>query len=137
MTYRGCLSGIVNLVKIMLVRGIGIPDISAVLGISITKVLKVLKSAKYKIIPRFSRYDCLEIDEFWTHVGKKKNNVWLIYAYHWGSGEIVASNRRFAVWGKRDIKTAQKLRKWLKRLGISYDRIATDNWESFLSVFGG
>jgi hypothetical protein len=28
------------------------------------------------------------------------------------------------VWGKRDIKTAQNLRKRLKRLGIIYERIA-------------
>jgi IS1 family transposase/transposase-like protein len=129
-TYRGSLSGIVSLVKIMLVRGIGIRDISAALRISITKVLKVLKSTNYSINPKLSHYDCLEVDEFWTYVGKKKNKVWLIYAYHRKSGEIVAY-----VWGKRDIKTAQKLRKRLKRLGISYDRIATDNWDSFLSVF--
>jgi IS1 family transposase/transposase-like protein len=130
MTCRGCLSGIASLVKIMLVRGIGIRDISAALRISITKVLKVLKSTNYNITPKLSHYDCLEVDEFWTYVGKKKDKVWLIYAYHRESGEIVAY-----VWGKRDIKTAQKLRKRLKRLGISYERIATDNWDSFLSVF--
>jgi hypothetical protein len=33
-----------------------------------------------------------------------------MYAYHRGSGEIAASNRIFAVWGKRDIKTAEVLR---------------------------
>ncbi|MDR1302153.1 MAG: IS1 family transposase [Treponema sp.] len=131
-SYQGCLSGIVSLVKIMLVRGIGIRDISTVLRISITKVLKILKSAKYKITPKFSHYDYLEIDEFWTYVGKKKNKVWLIYAYHRESGEIVAY-----VWGKRDIKTAQKLRKRIKRLGISYERTATDGWDSFLATFGG
>jgi hypothetical protein len=27
-------------------------------------------------------------------------------------------------------------RRRIKRLGISYDRIATDDWESFLSAFG-
>jgi IS1 family transposase len=48
------------------------------------------------------------------------------------SGEIVSSNRRFAVWGKRDLKTALKLK---KRLGITYDRIATDGWNSFLAAF--
>jgi IS1 family transposase len=115
----------------MLVRGIGIRDISAVLRISISKVLKVLKSSKRKIIPKLSHYDCLEIDEFWTYVGEKKKKMRLIYAYHRESGEIVAF-----VWGKQDIKTAQKLKSKMKRLGISYDRVATDNWESFLSVFG-
>jgi IS1 family transposase len=96
----------------------------------------VLKSTKYQIKPKRTHYDCLEIDEFWTYVGEKKNKVWLIYAYYRGSGELVASNQRFAVWGKRDLKTAQKLRKRIKRLGISYDRVATDDWDGFLSAFG-
>jgi hypothetical protein len=61
MTYRGCLSRVVGLVKIMPVRGIGIRDISVVLQISITKVLKVLKSIKYQIKPKQTRCDCLEI----------------------------------------------------------------------------
>jgi hypothetical protein len=86
---------IVSLVNIMLLR-----DINTVLRISIAKVLTVLKSGNYKIISRFSHYDCLETDEFWTYVGKKKSKVWLIYTYHRESGEMVASNRRFAVWGK-------------------------------------
>jgi IS1 family transposase len=115
----------------MLVRGIGIRDISAVLKVSITRVLRVPGSATYRIQPKKSHYDCLETDEFWTHVGKKKNKAWLIYAYHRESGEIVAF-----VWGKRDIKTAEKLRKRIKRLGIHYDLIATDGWDSFLATFG-
>jgi transposase-like protein len=87
MTYRGRLPWAVQMVKIILVRGIGIRDIGAVLQISITKVLKVLKSTKYQIKPKQTCYDCLETDEFWTDVGKKKNKVWLIYAYHRGSGK--------------------------------------------------
>jgi IS1 family transposase/transposase-like protein len=130
-TYRGCLSRIASLVKIMLVRGIGVRDISTVLKVSVTKVLKVLKSGTYVINPKKTYYDCLEIDEFWTYVGKKKNKVWLIYAYHRESGEIVAY-----VWGKRDIKTAKKLGERLKGLEISYGRVSTDNWDSFLAVFG-
>jgi hypothetical protein len=52
----------VELVKIMFVRGIGIQDISTVLKISITKVLKVLKETKYQIKPKQTYYDCLEKD---------------------------------------------------------------------------
>jgi IS1 family transposase/transposase-like protein len=130
-TYKGTLSWVKNMIKIMLVRGVGIRDIGIILGISITTVLKVLKSTKYKIKPKQTHYDCLEIDEFWTYVGKKKNKVWLIYAYHRETGEIVAF-----VWGKRDLKTAQKLRKRIKGLGISYDLVATDDWDSFVSAFG-
>ena len=131
-TYRGCLSGIAELIKIMLVRGNGIRDISIILCISISKVLKTLISSKYSIRPRQNHYDCLETDEFWTYVGKKKNKVWLIYAYHRETGEIVAY-----VWGKRDLKTAEKLKKRLKRMGITYDRMAMDHWDSFLTAFSG
>jgi IS1 family transposase len=63
-------------------------------------------------------------------VGKKKNNGWLIY--HRENGEIVAFVR-----GKRDIKTTQKVKKRIKRLGISYDRVATDWWDSFLATLWG
>jgi hypothetical protein len=66
MTYRGCLSWVVGMVNIMLVRGMGIGAISTILRISITNVLQVHKSGKYVIRPKQTHYDCLEIDEFWT-----------------------------------------------------------------------
>jgi IS1 family transposase len=114
----------------MLVRGNGIRDISAILKISAGKVLQTLCSSHYAIQPKKKHYDTLEVDEFWTYVGRKTNKVWLIYAYHRESGEIVGY-----VWGKRDLKTASKLRKRLQQLGITYDRIATDAWDSFLKAF--
>jgi IS1 family transposase len=44
--------------------------------------------------------------------------------------------RDFGVWvGKRDLNTARKLRKQLKRLLITCDTIATDDWDSFLTAF--
>jgi IS1 family transposase len=131
-TYRGTLSYITGMIKIMLVRGIGVRDISVILKISVKKVLKTLKSAKYQIKPARKYYDCLETDEFWTYVGRKTNKVWLIYAYHRESGEIVAY-----VWGKRDLKTVEKLRKRLKRLEVTYDHIAIDNWENLTTAFKG
>ena len=70
------------------------------------------------------------MDEFWTYVGKKSNKVWLIYAYHRESGEIVAY-----VWGKRNLKTAKLLRKKLSEMGITFDSICTDDWQSFISAF--
>ena len=128
--YRGSIVLISSLIKIMLVRGNGIRDISTILKISVGKVLKTLCSSRYEIRPKKKRYDTLEVDEFWTYVGRKTNKVWLIYAYHRESGEIVAY-----VWGKRELKTAVKLRKRLKRLGIRYNRIASDEWDSFLTAF--
>ncbi|MDR2740763.1 MAG: hypothetical protein LBB98_01210 [Treponema sp.] len=51
-TYHGCHPWLVNLVTSMLVRGMGIRDISTILKISITKVLTVLISTKYQIKPK-------------------------------------------------------------------------------------
>jgi IS1 family transposase/transposase-like protein len=129
-TYCGTLSHIVDMIKIMLVQGVGIRDISVILKISVTKVLKTLALSNYQITPARKHYECLEIDEFWTYVRWKTNKIWLIYAYHRESGEIVAY-----VWGKRDLKTAKKLRERLKQLWITYDRVAIDHWESFMTAF--
>jgi hypothetical protein len=63
-------------------------------GINILVVLSVLVNSNHLIKPKQSHYDSLEVDEFWTYVGNKKNKVWLIYAYHRVTGEIVAF-----VWG--------------------------------------
>ena len=98
----------------MLVRGIGIPDISVILEISMTKVLKTLISSNYQIKPARKHYECLEIDEFWRYVRWETNKIWLLCAYHGESVEIVAY-----VWGRRDLKTAKKQREGLKQLGIT------------------
>jgi IS1 family transposase len=119
-----------TLIKRLLVRGIGVRDAAAALCISAGKVLKTLRTGRYTLKPKQAHYDVLELDELWTYVGKKENKLWLIYAYHRKTGEIVAY-----AWGKRDLKTAAKLRKRLKQLGVSYDHIACDDWNSFLAAF--
>ncbi len=116
----------------MLVRGIGIRDIAEIEKVSIKKVLSVLVKSSHCIKPKHSYYDCLEVDEFWTYVGNKKNKVWLIYAYHRPTGEIVSY-----VWGKRNLKTTKQLRNKILELGVSYGCICTDNWESFCIAFTG
>ena len=72
----------------------------------------------------------MEVDEFWTYVGKKKNKIWLIYAYHRETGEIVGY-----VWGKRNSKTAKELRTKLNDLNVTFDMIYTDDWYSFKIAF--
>jgi IS1 family transposase len=74
----------------------------------------------------------LEVDELWTYVGRKSRKVWLIYAYHRARGEIVAF-----VWGKRDMKTAGKLKKKLSDSGVTCGSIVTDDWDSFVAAFKG
>jgi IS1 family transposase/transposase-like protein len=128
--YKGCHSKLNQRILKMLVRGVGIRDVAEIEDISISKVLSVLVKSNYKIKPKQVHYDKLEVDEFWTYVGNKQNKVWLIYAYHRETGEIVAF-----VWGKRNIKTAAKLRARLKELHVSFDVVYSDDWDSFKAAF--
>ena len=59
----------------MLVRVVGIRDVSEIENVSIQKVLSVLTKSNYVIRPKQTHYDSMEVDEFWTYVGEKKNKV--------------------------------------------------------------
>jgi len=50
--YKGTIKSIVNQIKIMLVRGSGIRDISVVLCVSVYKILSVLVESSYNIAPK-------------------------------------------------------------------------------------
>jgi IS1 family transposase/transposase-like protein len=130
LSYKGCHSELKDKILLMFARGVGVRDIAEIEKISINKVLSTLTNSNYKINPKQSHYDELEVDEFWTYVGSKKNKVWLIYAYHRATGEIVAW-----VWGKRNLATARDLRKKITELGITFDTIYTDDWTSFVKTF--
>ena len=128
--YNGCHSELYHKIELMLVRNVGIRDIAEIENVSIYTVLSVLTKSDKRITPKQKYYDVLEVDEFWTYVGDKKTKVWLIYAYHRETGEIVAWE-----FGKRDYKTAKKLRAKITKLGLTFGTIATDNWDSFVKVF--
>ena len=72
LSYKGWHSCLIQKVLLMLVRGIGIRDIAEIEKISIRKVLSVLVNSSHTIKPKQRHYDSLEVDEFWTYVGKKK-----------------------------------------------------------------
>ena len=130
LSYLGCKSGITRKILQLMVRGSGIRDIAEVERISIGKVLRTLTESTYEIQPQQSHYESLEVDGLWTFVGNKKNKLWLIYAYHRETGEIVAY-----VWGNRDLATVQQLKTKLKPSGIHYIRIASDHWDSVITAF--
>ena len=130
LSYRGCHSGVASKILHLMVRGSGVRDIAEVERVSIGKVLKTLSKSKYQLQAKQKYYETLEVDEFWTFVGNKGNKQWLIYAYHRETGEIVAY-----VWGKRDLATVKKLKARLKELRVKYARIASDNWDSFVTAF--
>ena len=114
----------------MLVRGVGIRDIAEIEQVSIGKVLSVLVRSERPVRPKHKHYQSIEVDEFWTYVGTKKNKVWLIYAYDRGSGEIVAY-----VWGKRNLRTVKALRKKLAGFEVTFETVYTDDWKSFKKAF--
>ena len=130
LTYKGCCSSLINKIMLMFVRGLGIRDIAVIENVSIGKVLSVLVTSNKKITPKQSYYDELEVDEFWTYAGKKKNKLWPVYAYHRSTGEIIAR-----VWGKRNLATVNKLRKKITNLGITFNKVYTDGWTSFIKAF--
>ena len=129
-TYKGTLAGVDKAIIRALVRGCGIRDVAVILLVSIGKVLSVLVNSHYDLKPKRTHYTRLEIDELWTFVRSKSHRKWLIYAYDREGSEIVAY-----VWGDRSATTANRLREKLKHLGVSYDRIATDDWDSFIKTF--
>ena len=114
----------------LLLRNGGVRDIETVLSVSRRYVLNALLSyaSKCMLIPRQRHYKSVQIDEFWSYVGKKRRKRWLIYAYAPETKEVLAY-----VIGRRDIKTVKKLYAKLKELEI--DEYCTDNWRAFVSVF--
>ena len=115
----------------MTARCCGIRDICAITGYSRGKVLAALSST-HQTCPERTHYQTLQVDEFWTFVGKKRNKAWLVYAWDQESGKMVAH-----VWGKRDLATVMQPKQRLKESGVTYGQIASANWSAFLKVFQG
>ena len=118
-----------DLLKRMLLRGSGVRDCAAVLGISVSSVLRfILRMGKAaKVWPKHNAYHLVQIDEQWSYVGNKQKKVWLLYAICKQSGEILAAN-----WGKRNKKSIKTLFKKLQGLEINF--YCTDNWKAFAEV---
>ena len=56
----------------------GIRDICSITGYSKDKVQAALQGSEHEIEPTQKHYDVLQLNEFHTFVGYKKNKVWLI-----------------------------------------------------------
>jgi transposase-like protein len=67
LSYKGCTSNLIQKILRMLVRCIGIRNISVIEQVSIGKVLSVLVNPNKIITPKQPHYDCWEVDEFWTY----------------------------------------------------------------------
>ena len=115
------------LIRKMSVRGSGIRDINTVLEVSIYVVLKTLRDW-FSVVdePNLEGYyERVEIDEFWSWVGKrKKGKRWVWYAFCPKTKKILA----FQI-GKRNSQTCKKLMKKLAHLKI--DSYCTDDWKAY------
>ncbi len=114
----------------MLRRGSSLSDCADVLAMSSKTVARCLRrqAGKLVVYPLKKQYDRVIIDEFWTFVGKRKENKrWFLYAYAPETDEILAY-----VWGKRDTKTARRLYGLIEHLEVMW--YCSDDWRLFKAV---
>ena len=74
LTYKGCHSNINHKITLMLVRGVGIRDISKIEEVSTGKVLTVLVKSSYSITPKRSIMTILKLMNFGLMFRKKRTN---------------------------------------------------------------
>ena len=126
--YRGANAATKALVRLMVLNGSGIRDISRVLNLSIGCIISILRHwFKQHKEPCFtgSSYKQVQIDEFWTFVKhRKQGKRWVWYAYDKETKQILA----FHI-GKRNDKSCKALMKKLSHLQI--ETYCTDSWKSY------
>lgn len=92
------------------------------------KVLSVLANSDHQIKPRQQHYNTLEVYEFWTYVGNKKNEVQLIYAYDRHTKDCCLCVGQEKPYYYQAVKTR------LMQLGISFDKIACFTRRAFKKI---
>ena len=127
--YRAYLKYIRELIVPMCLNGSGIRDISRVLRVSATTVMKIIREqAEIVSAAKLPAHIAdVELDEMWTFVEKKKNQCWLWLAYAPKHRQMLA----FSL-GKRTDQTCQTLLEKLSDIRIT--RFYTDNWESYRNL---
>ncbi len=125
-TYQAYKAGVRALVLPMTMNGSGIRDISRVLRISTNTVLKLIRQAAEQahepVAPK--RIADLELDEFWSFVGKKKRQRWTWYAFDRQRKQVTA----FANGRRTDHNCAVLLK---KLVDSRVQRLHTDKWASY------
>jgi insertion element IS1 protein InsB len=110
----------------MTMNGSGIRDISRVLKLSLTTVLKTIrqqaKLVAEPVVP--ARITDLEVDEMWSFIGNKDNQCWLWYGFDPASKRVVCFQL-----GRRSDKTCRKLLSKLE--GCQVLRYWTDELETY------
>jgi insertion element IS1 protein InsB len=125
-SYQGCKPDVRQKVVPMTMNGSGIRDIARVLSISRNTVLKLIQlhaGMAHEPHPP-AHVTALQVDEFWSFVGKKENQRWLWYGFDGDSRQIICSQA-----GRRTDNNCEKLLK--KLAGCEVLAYFTDEWESY------
>ena len=115
-----------SLIVPLTLNSCGIRDTARVLGISPTTVLKILRTAAANLgepTPPQHIQD-LEVDEFWSFVGRKKAQRWCWYGWDRQRKRITAY-----VLGRRTDASCRRLLQ--KHAGSWVERYHTDDWQSY------
>jgi len=113
----------------LLVEGIGIRGIARVLRISITTVIDRIKRIARSIGKSYTyvKNGIYEIDELWTFVGSKRNEIWISYSIERKSKEVI------------DFKVGTRTKENLKKitdnvLMLSPKKVCTDGLNIYRSL---
>lgn len=125
-TYQGRDPSVRRLIVPLSLNGCGVRDISRVLSVSPTTVLKLVREQAARVKRRRlpERLTELELDELWSFIGDKSHQAWLWYAFEPRSGQVMAW-----VIGRRTDETCRRLLRQLRRCHVL--RFCTDDWESY------
>ena len=125
-SYRGCRLFIRSLIVPMTLNNSGIRDIAGVLRISVNTVLNRIRkaAAELPILRTPVRAQTVELDEFWSFVGSKKNQRWTWLGLTSSSGRIGA-----VVNGRRTDKCCRELLGKYRNSCIA--QFASDEWQSY------
>ena len=128
-TYRGCQPSVRQLVLPMTMNASGIRDIARVLQISPNTVLSIIKAAALAVAEPLApkQIKNLEMDEFWSFVGKKANQRWTGYGFDRERKRIVAY-----VNGRRTDANCRALYEKVKRTKVG--TFHSDQWGSYPKV---
>src|SRR5205814_7443900 len=122
-TNLGCLPEIRWLIIVFTLHGCGIRDLAQALHVSPNTVLKTIRTEAAAIpepqVPRQIR--TLELDEFWSFVGSKKQQRWTWLAFDRQRRRVVAF-----VNDRRTDESGHRLRRKLGRAQVNTYR--TDDW---------
>ncbi len=125
-TYQGCRPAISSLILKMTLNSSGIRDISRVLAISTNTILKTIRLAADKLPPLRppNHAQTVELDEFWSFVGSKKNQRWTWLG-------LTSTTRRIGavVHGRRTDANCRKL--LAKYQNSRVKQFASDDWQSY------